>query len=68
MQVKSDRYVGQKTTASPRTKRAQPSGSEDSYFTVLVCSPNDSSTIVEASAGLFGATYTGTNAGSVAGV
>ena len=53
--------------ASPRTKRAQPSGSRDGHFSVRVCSPNGSSMIADASAWLFGATFTGTNAGNVAG-
>ena len=53
--------------ASPRTKRAHPSGSEAGHFTVMVCSPKGSSMIADASVCLFGATFTGTNAGSVAG-
>ena len=53
--------------ASPRTKRTHPSGSEDGHFTVMVCSSNGSTMITNDSASLFGATFTGTNAGSVAG-
>ena len=52
---------------SPRTNWAQPVGSEEGHFTVMVCSPKVSSMIAEVSAGLFGAIFTGTNAGSVAG-
>ena len=53
--------------ASPRTNRAQPSGSVAGHFTVMVCSPNGSSMITDGSTCLFGATFTGTNAGRVAG-
>lgn len=53
--------------ASPRTKRTHPSGSEDGHFTVMICSPNGSSMITDDSACFFGATFTGTNAGRVAG-
>ena len=53
--------------ASPLTKRAQPSGSEDGHFTVMVCSPKGSSMITDGSVARLGATFIGTNAGSVAG-
>ena len=53
--------------ASPRTKRAQPSGSEDGHFTVMVCSPKGSSMITDGSVARFRATFIGMNAGSFAG-
>lgn len=53
--------------ASPRTKRAQPSGSEAGHFTVTDCSPSSSSIITDASAGRLGVPLSGTNAGNAAG-
>lgn len=53
--------------ASPRTKRAQPSGSDTGHFTVTDCSPSDSSIITDAAVGRLGVALNGTNAGNAAG-
>ncbi|KAI3494624.1 hypothetical protein L1887_40661 [Cichorium endivia] len=43
--------------ASPRTKRAHPSGSEAGHFTVIDCSPSGSSIITAGSTGRFGVSW-----------
>lgn len=53
--------------ASPRTKRAQPSGSDTGHFTVTDCSPSDSSIITDAAVGRLGVALNGTNADNTAG-
>jgi len=47
-------------------KPAHPSASEIGHFTVIDCSPTDSSIIANASAGRLGEALKGTSAGSAA--
>lgn len=53
--------------ARPRIKHAQPSGSEAGHFTVIDLSPRGSEMITISSDARLGTTFTGTEAGKVAG-